>query len=154
MKKEYGLVFAIGLFILAYVLDAVVKPLAILLPSPYHYFTPITLSLYPFSTTSIILKAIAVWISILLGISFIEKPLAKGGTLILISGLLQLYTLQDVATRTHLLPLEWSLALTLTGILLILPSLGYIVMGILLAIHHSFNPYEATGEEGGASGQT
>lgn len=147
MKKEYFVMIAVGLFVLAYVLDAVTKPLTLGFTNPYQYFTPANLSVYPFSTTSIIFKAIALTITILLGISFIGNAMASGGTLILLSGLLQFYALQDVASQAKVLPLEWSLALTLTGIALIVPAVLYFLSGMLQSVRHKLNPYERVERE-------
>src|SRR3989338_11004259 len=140
MKKEYFSVFIVGLFILSYVLDAVTIPLSLKLATPYHYFNPKTLILYSFTTTSIVVKAIALFTSIVMAISFIKSHLAKGGTLFLISGLLQLYALQDVATSAQVLPLEWSLSLTLTGAALTVPAILYLIAGGIKTIHQRLNP--------------
>ncbi len=118
--------------ILAYVLDAVVNPLALRLPTPYHYFTPTIISQYPFTTVSIVLKALAVVILPLITFSSLGlKKMAQAATLLVISALLQLYALQDVATRAFVVPLEWSLAFTLAGVILLLPTLLYFLTGLI-----------------------
>lgn len=137
MKKEYLFVFIVGLLILSYVLDAVSNPLSLSLATPYHYFNSDTLMLYAFSTTSIVVKAIALFTSFVMLISFIKSSFAKAGTTILVSGLLQLYALQDVATNSQILPLEWALSLTLTGVALIIPAILYLIFGFVKSIHRS-----------------
>jgi len=134
MKKEYLLILAVGMVILAYVLDAVVNPLTLRLASPYHYFTPETISQYPFTTVSIVLKALAVFIIPVITLASLElKRMAKSGILLVISGLLQLYALQDIATRAFVVPLEWSLGFTLAGVLLLLPTILYFLTGLIPA---------------------
>ena len=131
MKKEYVLLIIIGLFILAYVLDGVVNPLTIQLPSPYHYFNPQVFSTYIFTTTSIVIKGSAVTLATLWFMSFLDfSALAKGSILLVVSSLMQLYALQDVATNAQIIPLEWSLSLTLAGVVLLATSIGYIVVGV------------------------
>ncbi len=149
MKKEFLTMVVIGFLILGYVLDAVVNPLALNLPTPYHYFTLANLSKYPFTSVSIILKALSLVVSpLLLLASFGIKRFFKGAILLVISGLLQLYALQDVATNARVLPLEWSISLTLTGLLLLIPTILYLLMGFIQLIHHNIiNPYGESEEE-------
>jgi len=137
-KQEYLLVVIIGLFLLAYVLDAVVDPLSINLVSPYHYFNPKILTLYPFTTTSIVIKAIGLFITCLWLLSFMgTKYQVKGAILLAVSGLMQLYALQDVATNAQVIPLEWSLSFTLAGVALLLPAILFIVIGLFKQTHKS-----------------
>jgi len=132
MKQEYWLALIIGLIIFAYVLDFVVNPLQITLVTPYHYFISESLSIYPFTTTSIVIKAIALFITPLLLLSFAGfSKLIKGIIVFIFAGLLQLYALQDVATGSLTVPLEWSLAFTLAGVLLIIPSIIYVLWGMI-----------------------
>lgn len=142
MKKEYLLFVAVGFLILGYVLDAVVNPLStqLNLSTPYHFFTPQNLSLYPLTFTSIILKALGVIIGALIILSSLGlKRFAKAGVLLILSGLLQLYALQDVATKAFVVPLEWSLGFTLAGVLLFIPIILY-VFGSLFETHNVLEP--------------
>lgn len=132
MKQEYWLATIIGLLVFAYVLDSVVNPLTIGLPTPYHFFTPEAFTTYPFTTTSIVIKSIALFIAPILLLSFTEFPKhVKGIALLIISGLFQLYALQDVATGAHAVPLEWSLSLTLSGMVLLLPTIFFLIGGFV-----------------------
>lgn len=132
MKQEHWLAVVIGLLIFAYVLDGVVNPLTLGLPTPYHFFIPEILVTYPFTVTSILIKSSALYITPLLLLSFtgFNKTL-KGIALLIISGLFQLYALQDVASGAHAIPLEWALSLTFTGVILLFTSIIYIIMGFL-----------------------
>lgn len=136
MKKEFLAIIIVGLFILAYVLDAAVNPLSLRLASPYHFFTPEIMSLYVFTATSIIIKALALFLSLLWIVSIFELPfIGRGAILLVVSGLMQLYSLQDVATKAHILPLEWSLAFTFCGVILVAPSVFYLTVGFLKQIY-------------------
>jgi hypothetical protein len=139
MKQEYWFAAVFGLIIFAIVLDAIVNPLTTSLPSPYHYFTPEIFSVYPLTTVSIILKAAAIFIIPILLLSFAGwSKTIKGIIVFVVSGVLQLYSLQDLVSGAHAVPVEWALSFTLSGMLLIIPAAVYIIMGVV---------QKATGEE-------
>ncbi len=132
MKKEYIVIFSVGLIILAYVLDAIVNPLALstVLPTPYHYFTKDIITTYAFTFTSVFLKALAIFLSLPTILAALDlKPTLKGIILLICSGLLQLYAVQDVATKAQVVPIEWSLAFTLSGVFLLFPALLFMLIG-------------------------
>lgn len=131
MKHEYILVIIVGILIFAYVLDAVVNPLNIRLATPYHFFDPDILVKYTFTTTSIIIKSIALIMAPLWFLSFLSlSKLTKGAILLVLAALMQLYALQDVASNSRVIPLEWSISFTLTGVILLIPSILYIIIGL------------------------
>ena len=157
MKQEYILVIIIGLLILAYVLDAVVNPLKLSLPSPYHFFDPQILSKYTFTTTSIVIKAVALIMAPLWFLSFLDfNKLTKGSILLVLSGLMQLYALQDVATGAQVIPLEWSLSLTLTGVVLLIPAIFFILIGLTKKATKAISedPYDAFTKEDSEKGDS
>ena len=136
MKKEYLVVLILGLFLFAYLLDAIVDPLAADLATPYHYLTPSSLAIYPFTSVSLFLKAAGLIIIPLLFLSFFQKMyLLKAASLLVLSALYQLYALQQVATNAETIPLEWSLALTLAGMLLLIPMVVFLFTGLLSGAH-------------------
>jgi hypothetical protein len=135
MKKEYVFIGLIGLYILTYVLDAVVDPFQLQRATPYHYLAFDVFLKFPFTFTSIFLKALLLFLSPLWIFSFVDKNYgAKAMVLLVISALLQLYAIQQVATAGIILPLEWTLALAYGGALLLVPTLGYAVMGIFASM--------------------
>jgi len=136
MKREHFLILIVGLFILTYVLDAIANPLTITLATPYNYFTPETMLLYAFTTTSIVLKSVALFIAPLLLLSLMEsRKVTKGLILLVLSGLVQLYSLQRVLTNSQSIPLEWALSLTLTGMALLIPAVFFIIVGLTQNVH-------------------
>ena len=145
MKHEYILVIVIGLLIFAYVLDAVVNPLKLRLATPYHFFDPDILSKYTFTTTAIIIKSIALIMAPLWFLSFLSlNKLTKGAILLVLAALIQLYALQDVASNSKVIPLEWSISLALTGAVLLIPSILYIIIGLTQKAHKNLteSPYD------------
>lgn len=132
MKQEYYMFIIAGLLILAYLLDAVTNPLSIALTTPYHYFTYQNMFTYAFTTTSIVMKSIALFMAPFWVMTLGKmNPITKGAILVVIGGLLQLYALQDVVSGATIVPLEWSLAFTLTGIALLIPAVLFFIIGVL-----------------------
>lgn len=135
MKKEYIAVAIIGLFILGHVLDYAAGPVSIVLKSPFEFVNPDLLSRYPFTTVSIIIKTIALFSAILLVFSFFRKKLlSKGVLLLFIAAMFELYSIQQMATGMALIPIQWTLTLTATGILLLLPTVLFFLLGVFHAI--------------------
>ncbi len=131
IPKEYYLLIIIGLFIFAYLLDAVVTPLDLNLPTPYHYLQGQVMSHYPFSTASIFIKAIGLFMIPVWLMSFISRHyLGKAGFLLVIASLAQLYALQDVVTKANVVPLEWSLSLSIAGLALLAQAALFVIKGI------------------------
>jgi|SRR3989344_776949 len=131
MKKEYIFIFIAGLFLLAYVLEAVVNPLNLNLATPYDYLKPALLARYPFTTAIIIIRAVALFLAPVWLFSLLSgHHSAKGVTLLVVAGLAQLYAIQEVATRAQVIPLEWSLSLSLAGLALLLPAALQILLGL------------------------
>ena len=99
LAKEYQFLVIVGLFIFAYVLEALVNPLQIDLLTPYNYLSPQYLAKYPFTTAIIAIKSIAIFWTPLFLLSFINKAYgAKASILLVLAALLQLYSLQEIAT--------------------------------------------------------
>ncbi|KKP67906.1 MAG: hypothetical protein UR68_C0020G0016 [Candidatus Roizmanbacteria bacterium GW2011_GWA2_35_19] len=140
MKKEYVAVGILGLFLLGYVFDYVSGSINIVLKSPFDYVNPDLLSRYPFTTVSIIIKTLALFSTILLVLSFFKKKLVvKGLVILFIAAMFVLYSIQQLATGLTLIPIEWTMTLTWTGLLLVAPALIYIIVGIIyLAIDKAF----------------
>ncbi|MBI5126897.1 hypothetical protein HZA76_00360 [Candidatus Roizmanbacteria bacterium] len=142
MKKEYSAVAILGLFILAYVFDSVAGPVTILLKSPFDYVNPDLLSRYPFTTVSIMIRTVALFSSVLLIFSFFQKKLlTKGLIIFFIAAMFVLYAIQELATGLEFIPIQWTMALTWTGLLLVIPSFIFIFLGLIyVAIDRTLKP--------------
>lgn len=126
----------IGLLLTAYVLEAIVEPLAIDLVTPYHYIDPTTLRTYPFTTTVIIARALALFMTPLFFMSFIKRRYTTKTILTLvIAALSQLYALQGLATGNQFIRLEWSLAISLAGLALLPMVIIYFLKSLVSRIH-------------------
>jgi len=148
MKKEYVLVVIVGLFLLSYVLDAVVNPLAIQLPTPFHFLNPQYLTTYPFTTASIFIKSIGIFLTPLLLMSLVGKNYTpKALTLLILVALMQLYSLQDLATKAEVVPLEWALSISIAGLALLIPMTWYFLLGGFSWLHNSLGGGKDTEED-------
>jgi hypothetical protein len=136
IAKEYSLLFIIGLFVLAYLLDLVVTPLNIPIKSPYQFFQSEYIFQFPFSTLSVAIKSIALFLAPLWFFSFFkDNGFAKPIILLVWAGLIQLYAVQDIVNKTRLISMEWSLSLAASGALLFLPTLYFFLKAIVFSMH-------------------
>ncbi len=141
MKKEYLFIFIAGLFLLAYVLEAVVNPLNLNLATPYDYLSPALLARYPFTTAIILIRAFAIFATPIWLFSFLSgNHSLKGVVLLLVAGLAQLYAIQEIATGAQVIPLEWSLSLSLAGLGLLLPSVLQLLIGLAKKTKQKLTP--------------
>lgn len=130
-RKEYLFLTIVGLLLLAYVLEAVVDPLKLELPTPYSYLAPQYLAQFPFTTAVIFVRAVGLTLIPLLVFSFFGKGyMAKFIISLIIAGLAQLYSLQEIATSTTIAPLEWSLSLSISGMILVAISIIYLILSL------------------------
>lgn len=135
MKKEYLLLSAAGLFLLSYLLDAIVNPLDVALATPYHFLNLDLISKYPFTTASIVIKGVGIIISTLLVLSLAGKHhTAKGAILLVAIPLMQLYALQDMVSGASSIPVEWALSISLSGLVLVVPMIWYFIRGAFSSI--------------------
>jgi len=147
IPKETIFITIAGLFLLSYLLEAIVDPLNVHLATPYSYFSPDYFMKYPFTTATVVIRSLSLFMTPLFLLSFIPKGhYAKFGVLLVVSALSQLYSLQGVASSTTLMPLEWSLSLTLAGACLIIPAILNLFGGMFHSAKNKILP-EETPEE-------
>jgi hypothetical protein len=138
MKKEYTFVAIIGMFLLSYLLDAISQPLSLNLATPYEYLSQGHASRFPFTTTSIMVRSLAIMLTPFFFTWLFDKAYyAKGVILLVVSALVQLYAVQDVVSNAHVVPLEWAISLAIGGAAILVPAILYIVRGALHAAHES-----------------
>lgn len=132
LRREQVVLLVIGLLLLSFLLDSLVLPLNLNLETPYHYLNLETITQYPFSTISLLTKTIATLLIPVVLFSLFQKSYAvKSVTLFITSLLMQLYGVQDLASGSSLLPLEWSLAVTFSGAGLLILSIYYLLRSVL-----------------------
>ncbi len=144
MKQEHWLVVIVGLVIFTFVLDAILPKLVVDVPTPYHFLTTAYFLTYPLTSVSIFLKALAIFLTPILLLSFAGwTKLTKGISIFIVSAILQLYALQDIVTRSGLIPLEWSIPFTVAGLGLLVVSLIYIIMGVIQRTNQAMDADES-----------
>lgn len=132
MKKEFIAIGILGLFILGYVLDYVAGPISIVIKSPLEFLDPTVLSRFPFTTVSIGIKTLALFSAIILIFSFAKKKfLLKSVLILFVAALFELYSIQQLATGMMIIPIQWTLTLSSTGLLLLIPAVIYFLIGII-----------------------
>lgn len=130
IPKEYVFFLIIGLFSLSYVFDALVNPLDLRLANPYQYLRFV--GVYPFSTASVLLRGLALFLSPLWLLWFVERQfMGKAIFLFVLGSVAQLYALQDVVTAAEVIPLEWSLPLAFSGLALFVPASWFALRGVM-----------------------
>jgi len=137
MDKEYWLVGAITLLILASVLDYFAGAVSFSVgTNPFSFLSPNNLVVYPFTAVAIGLRALGMVVLILSAVSTIEKQFGfKAFGLFVIGVLAELYAVQQLATGSLVTPLNWTLAFAYAGVLLIPVTFYYLLRAALSGIN-------------------
>lgn len=131
MKKEIIFVIAVCLFLLSYALDYFAGPLQFSVTSPIVFLTPKFFNLYPMTFVSVIVRSSALFISIGLILSLMEKQYIKKIIISLfLTFVAEIYAFQQLATGARTTPVLWTLAISYSGAALILLIVFYIFAGI------------------------
>ena len=145
MKKENTLLITAGFFILAYVLDYFAGPVSITVKNHLAFLAPSVISKYPFTAIAIAIRTLGILLGVLLLVSSIkEKYLAKAAGLFCLGALVELYTIQQLATGSRMTPIQWTLSLGFFGILLIIPIAYYIIRGLFFTVKKKLNSSESS----------
>lgn len=148
MKTEYIVVAIIALFLLSSVLDFLAGPQKPLLTNPFAFWQPEMVSVYPFTAVSISIKTLVVCMSILFGLSIVSKKyLAKALFLLLLTALLELYAIQQLATGSQMVSMEWSIAFASSGIVLLIPIVFFFILATGTVVHKNLSQMTYTTEE-------
>jgi hypothetical protein len=138
MKKEYIGVTICALFLLSYVLDYLAGPFTLTVTNPFLFIQQ-HLSVYPFTAAGIGIKTLGLLLSMILITLFIEKKYFVRALVVFFTAtLFEFYAIQQQATGQQLIPIQWTLALSYTGVLLLLLTGIYIIIGIVLGIYGTF----------------
>lgn len=138
MKKEYIGVTICALFLLSYVLDYLAGPFTLTVTNPFLFIQQ-HLSVYPFTAAGIGIKTLGLLLSMILITLFIEKKYFVRALVVFFTAtLFEFYAIQQLATGQQLIPIQWTLALSYTGVLLLLLTIIYIIIGIVLGIYGTF----------------
>jgi hypothetical protein len=146
MKKEYLFIFAVSLLILAYVIDSISGPVKITLRNPYQFLDQIVISRFPLTAVGILARSLGLFISTILILSLINKMFfLKATTTFFLAIVFNLFAIQQIATNTRTVTIQWTLSLAYSGIVLLLPALIYLIKGFL-PTRSDKTPYENISE--------
>lgn len=131
MKKEITFVVTLGLFILAYALDYFAGNLNIVVASPIYFLSENYFKLYPMTFVAVIVRSVAIMLSVTLLLSVMDRQYFKKMAIALfLAFVAEIYSFQILATNSNITPLLWTLAISYGGVLLIIPTIMYIILGI------------------------
>jgi len=117
MNKEYLIVSALVLLVLASVLDSIAGPVSLVVGrNPFEFLSPGSLSIFPLTAVAIGVRALGLLIFVLTAVSSIERnyPLKAVGLLAL-GVLALLYAVQQLATGARATPITYTLSIAYAG---------------------------------------
>jgi hypothetical protein len=142
MKKEYFFIFAISLLVLAHVIDSISGPVSISLKNPYQFLNQEIITKFPLTAVGILARTIGIVIGSVLTLSLINRMFfLKATTTFFLAIIFNLFAIQQIATNTRTVTLQWILSLAFSGLLMILPSFIYLIKG-LIPTSTDKTPYE------------
>lgn len=140
MKKEYFFIFAVALLIFAYIVDSISGPINLVIKNPYAFLDAIIIQKFPLTAVGIFTRALGILISIILLFSLIDKMFfAKAITAFLAAALFNLFAIQQLATGTRTVTIQWTLSLAFAGLALLIPTVIYIIKGFIHPILNKQN---------------
>jgi hypothetical protein len=143
MKKEIILAITIGFFILATVLDYLAGPIGLTLPQPFVFFSKLYFDQYPLTAVAVGLRAVAIFLTVSLVFSLIEKNyFLKAAILFVIAVLAVLYSIQQIKTGMRTTSLQWTLSIAHAALLLILTILYNLILGLISGVKEKIKPDE------------
>lgn len=138
MKKDYLWFTIFGLLLFSYVLDQIAGPITFAAKNPYAFLSPPTLSTYPLSAVSIAAKAIGLMLIFVTGFSYLKGlHIFKAIIFFILGSLVQLYAIQQLATRGQVTPIQWTLGIAYAGALLLIPTLIQLLQGLFQGAHQA-----------------
>lgn len=140
MKKEIALVVAAAIFVLAYILDYIAGPVRIVVKDPIVFLTKQQLSIIPLTAVAIGVRTIAIFLTTIVTLSFIEKKFfTKAFIVLFLGGIAELYAIQQMATGGTVTPMQWTLSFAYAGGFLLVSIIFYILAGIFNAINQGLS---------------
>ncbi len=132
MKKEYFFIFAVALLIFAYIVDYISGPINFVIKNPYEFLDSLVMSKFPLTAVGIFTRSLGIFLFIVLLLSLFSKLFfVKAIATFLLAALFNLFAIQQIATGTRTVTIQWSLSLSYAGIILLLPSMIYCIRGFI-----------------------
>lgn len=134
-KKELILLVGVGLLGLSYLLEFVAGPVSINLSTPLGFVEASFLGRYPLTAVAVITRALSVVIGIVLSLSMLKyRFFEKAIGVLVVAILFELYAIQQLATSGTVTTVEWTLALAIAAVGLILSVVYYVIRGFVYIV--------------------
>jgi len=141
MKKDYFLISAIVFIALAYVIDLISGKIDFPVSSHFAFLSSPYLSRYPLTSLGIFIRSVGVFMLVWLLMSLITGLyFQKAIALFVVIILSNLYSIQQLSTGMKITPLQWTISIGLSGTLLLLPALIYLIKGLVSPVTHKISP--------------
>jgi len=148
MKKEYFFIFAVALLIFAYVVDSISGPINLVVKNPYAFLNSDIISLFPLTTVGVLARSFGIFIGLLVILSLLEKLFfAKAIGIFLLAAVFNLFAIQQIATNTRTVTIQWTLSLAYAGLALLLPALIYMIRGLFTPVLKHESVQETTTDD-------
>jgi hypothetical protein len=143
MKKEYFLIFAISLLVLSHIIDSISGPISLSIKNPYQFLNQETILKLPLTAVGILARTLGIAIGTVLTLSLINRMFfLKATTIFFLAIIFNLFAIQQIATNTRTVTLQWILSLSYSGLLMLLPALIYLIKGFI-PTNIDKTPYES-----------
>jgi len=147
MKKEISLVTAAGFFLLAYILDFIAGPTSFTVKNPIVFLSHEWLGRFPLTAVAIGVRTIALFLTIVLSLSFIKrKYFIKAFLSFATGGIGILYAIQQLATGNRVTTIQWTLTIAYTSFVLFALVAFYILKGILISLKEGLSSHKGVKE--------
>ena len=132
LKAEFWLTIASVGFLLSWLIDKLGGPVNIVVKNPVMFLSsPVLLRTYPFTVTAIIIRALAIFISVMFLTSLIKgKYFTKVIVLFFVGMLAEFFAIQQLATGFRTTTIQWTLSIAYGSLSLILGIAWMVLKGI------------------------
>lgn len=145
LSKEIWIVIATLGYLISWLIDRLGGPVSIVIGKPIQFLqSSILLNRYPFTATAIGIRTLALFISVMLILSFFKRRyFTKAIVVFFVALLAEFYAIQQLSTGSHLTTVQWTLSIAYASLSMIVGIAWMILMGIWA----SFNKDGAKSEE-------
>ena len=131
MKKEITFVVALCMFAFAYILDFIAGKITFVVKDPFMFLTNPILSQYPLTAAGVLIRTIAIFLTILVIFSIIKERYFTKALLSLAAAIFaEAYAIQQLTTGVRTTPVQWTLSIAYVGGLMLILVIYYILKGI------------------------
>ena len=148
MKKEHFLIICVSLLILSYVIDYISGPVTIAIKNPYLFLNQTVISRVPLTAVGVFARSLGLIIGVVLSLSLIAKKyFVKASITFFLAAIFSLFAIQQIATSTRTVTIQWSLSFAYAGLGLVLPLIIYFILGFIFPVRKIIIPPTTNDQE-------